>query len=267
MIDIGIASLRLKGPFMLTAARAALLASALTASAAMAQGVPNPEPRPANVTLPPEQPAATQAPMQLAARGPRIVQPQGQGTAPGQLTAEQLGAVQKVNAYFNSAQVMSGSFIQIGSNGGRSEGKFYLSKPGKLRFEFEPPSKLQIIADGKSVAIRDRALATQDIYSLSQTPLRYLLQPNIDLLRDTKVIAVYTEPELTSIAIEENSKLAGTSKLLLVFDSQSHELKQWTVTDAQGLDTTVAVYNIDTTSRPDERLFAIDYTVDSAAPR
>jgi outer membrane lipoprotein-sorting protein len=253
---------------MFASARLVLLVSALMTSAAVAQGVPNPEPRPANAVLPPvaAQQPAVQQPLQLAA-APSIVQPRGEGTAPSQLDAEQLQAVQKVNAYFNGAQVMSGDFIQIGSNGGRSEGKFYISKPGKLRFEFAPPSKLQIIADGKSVAIRDRALATQDIYSLSQTPLRYLLQPNIDLLRDTKVIAVFTEPELTSIAIEETSRLAGTSKLMLVFDSQSHELKQWTVTDAQGLDTTVAVYNVDTTSRPSDRLFAIDYTVDPAARR
>lgn len=251
---------------MIAHSRATLLCLALMTSAAAAQGIPNPEPRPAHAQVPPEAPAASQQaqpPLQLAAR-PEIVQPRGAATAPGQLGPEQLTAVQNVNAYFNRAQVMSGDFIQIGSNGGRAEGKFYISKPGKLRFEFEPPSKLQIIADGKSVAIRDRALGTQDIYSLSQTPLRYLLQPNIDLLRDTKVTGVFTEPELISIAIEETSKVAGTSKLLLIFDSKSFELKQWTVTDAQGLDTTVAVYNIDTTSQPSARLFAIDYTIDPA---
>lgn len=253
---------------MFAHSRATFICLALMTSAATAQGIPNPEPRPDHAQVPPDAPAQSQqqaeAPLQLASQ-PQIVQPRGASTAPGQLGPEQLAAVQNVNAYFNRAHVMSGDFIQIGSNGGRAEGKFYLSKPGKLRFEFQPPSKLQIIADGKSVAIRDRALGTQDIYSLSQTPLRYLLQPNIDLLRDTKVTGVFTEPELISIAIEETSKLAGTSKLLLVFDAKSYELKQWTVTDAQGLDTTVAVYNIDTTTQPNARLFAIDYTIDPSS--
>ena len=84
---------------------------------------------------------------------------------------------------------MSGNFVQIGADGRRASGNFYLQKPGKVRFEYDPPSPIDIIADGSSVVVRDRRLATQDLYPLSQTPLRFLLADRIDLLRDTNVTA------------------------------------------------------------------------------
>ena len=88
-------------------------------------------------------------------------------------------------------QTLVGDFVQVGPDGGKSEGKFYLQKPGKVRFEYNPPSPIELIADGSSVVVRDRKLATQDLYPLSQTPLRFLLADRIDLLRDTNVVGVY----------------------------------------------------------------------------
>ena len=84
---------------------------------------------------------------------------------------------------------MSGKFVQIGADGRRASGHFYMQKPGKVRFEYDPPSPIDIIADGSSVVVRDRRLATQDLYPLSQTPLRFLLADRIDLMRDTHVTA------------------------------------------------------------------------------
>jgi outer membrane lipoprotein-sorting protein len=249
---------------MLRFAAPVLLLMACAASPAAAQDVPLPEPRPAHAAVPPaEATPAAEEPVQLAA-APSIVRPSGEGTPLNQIDSTQQAALERVNTYFNSIQSLSGKFVQVGPDGRRAEGQLFLKKPGKLRFEFAPPSKLQIIADGKSVAVRDRSLNTQDIYPLSQTPLRYLLQENINLLRDTKVTAVYIEPEMISIAIEESSKVAGTSRLMLVFAGNNYELKQWTVTDAQGLDTTVSVYDLEA-SVPEDRIFAIDYTIDPAA--
>ncbi len=245
-----------------------LAATMLIGTSALAQEAPLPLPRPAHAALSqePAKPQLAEAPLQLAA-APSIIRPSARSTTPDKLDETQRAILQRVNTYFNGIQVLSGNFIQQAPSGGRSEGRFFLRKPGKLRFEFDPPSKLQIIADGKSVAVRDKALATQDIYPLSQTPLRYLLQPNIDLLRDTKVVSITTEPEIFTIAIEETNKIAGTSRLLLVFGGPEYELKQWTVTDPQGMDTTVIVYNLDSASMPNDRLFAIDYTIDPANRR
>ena len=122
-----------------------------------------------------------------------------------------------------------------------------------------PPSPIDIVADGSSVVVRDRKLATQDLYPLSQTPLRYLLADQIDLLRDTDVVSVAADDTFVTVTIEERQILIGTSMLMMMFDAKDVQLKQWTVTDPQGYDTTVAVYNLDTTHKPDPNLFVINY--------
>ena len=83
-----------------------------------------------------------------------------------------------------------------------------------------------------------RKLATQDIYPLSQTPLRFLLSDRIDLLKDTNVVSVTADDVFISVTIEEKQALIGTSRLMLMVGAKDGQLKQWTVTDPQGYDTT-----------------------------
>jgi outer membrane lipoprotein-sorting protein len=155
---------------------------------------------------------------------------------------------------------MSGDFIQVGPDGRRTKGQFYIQKPGKVRFEYDPPTPIDIVADGSSVVVRDRNLATQDLYPLSQTPLRFLLADRINLLRDTNVVGVTADELYVTVVVEEKQTLVGTSRLMMMFGAKDYQLKQWVVTDPQGYDTTVAVSNIDSSRRPDPNLFKIDYT-------
>src|SRR5579883_65230 len=131
------------------------------------------------------------------------------------------------------------------------------ARQGALRHN--PPSPIDVVADGQSVVVRDRNLATQDLYPLSQTPLRFLLADHIDLMRDTNVISVSSDDTFVTLVIEEHQLVAGTSRLMMMFGAKDMQLRQWTVTDPQGYDTTVAVYNLDTTKKPDPDLFVINY--------
>jgi len=79
-------------------------------------------------------------------------------------------------------------------------------------------------------------------------------------MRDTNIIGVYADDVFITVVIEERQILAGTHRLMLMFNAKDLQLKQWTVTDPQGYDTTVAIYNLDSTRRPDPTLFRIDYT-------
>ena len=176
------------------------------------------------------------------------------------LDPKQRAIIQKVDNYLSSVQTLEGNFVQVGPNGTRSKGDFYLSKPGKMRFEYDPPSPTEIIADGESVVVRDRNLATQDIYPLSQTPLRFLLADHVNLLKDTNLVAVYADDVFITVVVEEKNGLVGTSRLMIMFSAKDMQLKQWTVTDPQGYDTTVAVYNLDPNTKPDPSMFRIDYT-------
>jgi outer membrane lipoprotein-sorting protein len=176
------------------------------------------------------------------------------------LEPKQRALVDRVSAYLTRVQVMSGDFAQVGPDGRRSQGQFYVQKPGKIRFDYDSPSRIDIIADGSSVVVRDRKLATQDVYPLSQTPLRFLLADRIDLLKDTTVTSVSADDTYVTVVVEEKHVVVGTSRLMLMFGAKDFQLKQWIVTDPQGYDTTVALSNLDTAKRPDPDMFRIDYT-------
>ena len=178
---------------------------------------------------------------------------------PSPFDAKQRALLDRISNYLSSVQTMVGKFVQVGPDGGRTEGTFYMQKPGRVHFEYNPPSPIDIISDGSSVVVRDRKLATQDLYPLSQTPLRYLLAERIDLLRDTDVVSVSADDSFATVVIEQKQLLVGTNRLMIMFDAKDLTLKQWTVTDLQGFDTTVAVYNLDSTKKPDPNLFVINY--------
>ncbi len=254
-------------------ARTALLALGcivFAAASAAAEDVPLPTPAPrAKVGSSP--PAAAVAPASTdtaagapAAKGffPFSFSFGGKNAAPGQATAfdaRQRALLDKISGYLSGVQTLVGNFVQIGPDGRRVEGAFSIQKPGKVRFQYNPPSPIDIIADGSSVVVRDRSLETSDYYPLSQTPLRYLLADHVDLLRDTDVISVSADDTFITVIIEETQVMVGTNRLMIMFDAKNQQLKQWTVTDPQGLDTTVAVFNLDTAKKPDPNLFVINY--------
>lgn len=168
-------------------------------------------------------------------------------------------AVQRLNAYFNSFSTLEGNFIQFAADGRRTEGKLYIQRPGKMRFEYSPPSTTEVIADGTSVAVRDKRLATQDLYSINQTPLKFLVKNRMDLAADSYVTGATTKGDILSVRIEDRSTLGGTSKITLNFDLAANELKQWVVIDPQGYETSVSLYNLVTQRRADPRNFVINY--------
>jgi len=174
------------------------------------------------------------------------------------LTDTQKKTLNDVNTYFNSVKTMHGDFVQFGPDGSQSEGKFYLARPGKVRFYYSPPAKLDIIADGKSVSVKDRKLATQDIWPLGQTPLRFLLAENINLQSEATIQNVIVESDLVTVVLEDKTTF-NSGILTLIFEADTYELKQWTVTDAQGFDTSVAVYNVVSNGPTNPDLFRIDY--------
>ena len=230
-----------------TAIVSAILAGAIATAVAQPAPRPTAKSQPSTGKQSAPQPAP---PVQLGSNA----------NTPGGFDAKQRSLVDRMSLYLSSIQTLVGDFVQVGPDGTRTEGQLYVQKPGKVRFEYKPPSVIDVIADGSSVVVRDRKLATQDLYPLSQTPLRFLLSDRIDLLRDTNVVAVRSDDVYVTVVIEERQVLIGTSRLMMMLGAKDYQLKQWTVTDPQGYDTTVAVSNLDTSKRPDPGLFRIDFT-------
>ena len=262
---------------------AVLLSGALLGSDASAQSVPLPMPAPQPKTFLPlpffGTPAATSRAAAPAAKPKKVAQatgapvppgtvpggkpPAGPNTRPGATAATDTSPralVERVNAYLSGLNTLVGNFVQVGPDGSRAEGRFYLQKPGRVRFEYNPPNPIELIADGSSVVVRNSKLATQDVYPLSQTPLRFLVADRIDLMKDTTVVSASSDDTFATVVIEERQTLGGTHRLMLMFGARDFQLRQWTITDPQGYDTTVALYNLDPKQKPDPALFKIDYT-------
>ena len=169
--------------------------------------------------------------------------------------------VAKANDFLNTTRFMSADFVQIGPDGKRSEGLLVVQRPGHMLFRYKPPQKMEIIADGRSVAVRDQKLGTQDLYLIGQTPLKFLLSDHIDLAKDTKLKRVDIDGRAATIEIVDKATFGGKSDISLVFDPESFELKQWTVIDPQGFRTLVSLFALDLVTKPDATWFHIDDSV------
>lgn len=167
-------------------------------------------------------------------------------------------SLDRINGYFNGLKGLQADFVQLSPDGRSFGGILYLLRPGRMRFEYHPPASLEIVSDGTGVAIRDRKLKTQDEYFIGQTPLKFLLQPKIDIAKDSKVTDLKRAGADIQLFLEDKSTLGGTSRIKVVFDGQSYALKEWTVTDPQGYDTRVMLSNLNQSANPDRSLFVID---------
>jgi outer membrane lipoprotein-sorting protein len=253
---------------MIASALALLIAApAFGTSSSFAQSVPIPKPAPkargsVQMSASEQKGPATTGATPAAAPDPVIPDPHRNVPASifASFDANQKAQATKVSNYLSSLNTLVGNFVQVGPDGTRTKGDFYIQKPGKVRFEYDPPNPIDIIADGSSLVVRDRKLSTQDIYPLSQTPLRFLLSDRIDLMKDTNVVSVTADELFITVTIEEKQALIGTSRLMLMLGAKDGQLKQWTVTDPQGYDTTVAVYNLDSSKKVDPGMFKIDFT-------
>src|ERR1700722_19884611 len=155
---------------------------------------------------------AQDAPVDLHAGAATTKPAKGAKDAPKQAISA-AEAVRRANAYFESWQVLTADFVQIGPDGHRAEGKLYVKRPGRVRFQYAPPDRLEIVADGRSVAVRDQKLNTQDLYFIGQTPLKFLLADHVDLARDTQVKQVTSDANAVSIQIFDKATFGGSANI------------------------------------------------------
>ncbi len=159
------------------------------------------------------------------------------------LSAEQADLVQRISAYFNALEHLQGTFIQINPNNETTAGKFYVRRPGRLRFDYAAPSKMRIVADGRYLSIEDHDLKTVDQYPLDATPFGLLLSENVDLIRDAIIVDISRSSDIASLTVEDKSD-GSRGRLQLFFTVPEIELKEWVITDPQGLDTRIQLANL-----------------------
>ena len=172
------------------------------------------------------------------------------------LSDAQLQTVEAINQYLNGFRTAHAAFEQIGPNGERALGEFIMERPGKIRFEYEPPARLLIVSDGGWVGIENQTAGTMERYPLSRTPLKFLLADQINLAQDTNVIDVFNEGTFATVTVQaKDTDVPG--KLTLIFEGEPMQLKRWIVTDAQGYDITVNLEEISFGVTPRKHIFVI----------
>ncbi|HWD26448.1 MAG TPA: outer-membrane lipoprotein carrier protein LolA [Rhizomicrobium sp.] len=181
-----------------------------------------------------------------------------------ELSSKDRDELDAISAYLNSIVTLKGGFLQVEPNGNIAEGTVYISKPGKMRFEYKPPVPTLVVSDGSTVAVANTRLGTVDKYPLFETPLSLILGKTIDLRHSPNLVSVEHQGGQFLVHLRGNQKHTKAN-ITLTFAEPQYELLQWTVVDEQGLTTTVALRNLTPGAALAPSLFVLPDK--SAAPR
>ena len=176
------------------------------------------------------------------------------GTAQADLSAEDKIDVSRVEDLLNSIKSLQANFTQLSDNGGTAEGVFYLQRPGRLRFEYDPPTPILIVGTGDTIVFYDSRLGQVTYVPIRSTPLSFLADEIISFSGDTEVVRVDREPGALAVTLSD-TKRRGDGTVTLIFSDSPLRLRMWRVTDSQGKVTTIALSQTRTNVTLDAELF------------
>lgn len=175
-------------------------------------------------------------------------------------------ALSKISTYLNQLRTLEGDFTQLGPQGQIDQGRFYMMKPGRMRFEYAPPAPLLIVSDGRTLAVFNQKLKTADSYRLSDTPFGLLLDDKINLNRNDAIVKVQRNPG-TIVVEARTSRNRNKPNIAITFSETPLELRQWTVLDDSGQPTTVALRNLRPGVTLSEQLFSLRQASAAVQPK
>jgi outer membrane lipoprotein-sorting protein len=162
---------------------------------------------------------------------------------PRRLTEEEVTLINEISAYNSTITTMAGRFNQIDTQGYRAEGTFYLERPGKIRFRYDPPSREEIMSIGQGFYVIDRKEKTQYAYPQDKVPLRQFLDSKIDLL-NAGLVAIEHSTDYLTLTLQDETP-AGTVRIDLVFDKTSKDLVQWVLHSPDGSELSFSIYDVE----------------------
>lgn len=174
---------------------------------------------------------------------------------PMALSSAQKAAVDRAEAYLNDIRTLKARFLQSAPDGSVAEGQLYLSRPGKLRLEYDPPTPLLIIGNYHLLVYHDTQLKQTTQVPLSSTPAGILVAPKIDLNGAELTVTGFSDQEgLDRITVTQTDEPQAGS-ITLVFTREPYQLRQWVVRDPQGQLTTVTLSDARPGLALDQKLF------------
>jgi outer membrane lipoprotein-sorting protein len=169
--------------------------------------------------------------------------PQTSALTPAALTPADRGWIERVQATLNGITTLKARFLQIAPDGRTSQGAAWLDRPGRMRFEYDKPSPLLLVAGGGKLVFNDSQLKQTTSLPLEKTPLGLLLRPNLTLAGDVTVTAFHHADGQLQLTLVRTAT-PGDGSLTLIFSDQPLALRSWSVIDAQGRQTRVDLYDI-----------------------
>jgi len=159
------------------------------------------------------------------------------------LSPQEQQLIAEINAHNSAIRTMVGRFLQIDTNGGRTEGTFFLERPNKIAFRYAPPSREEIVSQGRGFYVVDRREETYYAYPQDSIPLRQFLGEQINLL-NANVADVTNSDGYIAITVIDNT-VAGTVQVSLIFDVDTKDLAQWTLVEPSGSELTFSLYDVE----------------------
>ena len=159
------------------------------------------------------------------------------------LSAADQALIGQVQNYLNAQTGLTANFLQVAADGSTRTGKAWLQRPGKMRFQYDPPDPQLLVAGFGLLVYRDPDLDQTTNIPLGTTPLGILLAQHVQLSGGVTVTGIDREPGEDMITLIRTGKPAAGS-LTLVFGTGPLELRQWKVLDAQGRQTQVSLYDV-----------------------
>ena len=180
-----------------------------------------------------------------------------------QVAAQDRADLGRIEAYLNSIRAMRSRFVQTAPNGAVTQGEAMMLRPGRMRFEYDPPTPLMLVANHGILVFQDKQLAQTSNIPLSRTPLGILLSDQTVLSGDVTVTKFVRLPGQLQVSLVRTAT-PGEGTLTLIFADNPLTLRQWTVLDQQGKQTRVSLINIDASARLENRLFDLPQNVSTS---
>jgi outer membrane lipoprotein-sorting protein len=171
-------------------------------------------------------------------------------------TPQDQADIARIEAYLNGLRTLKAHFLQVAPDGGLSEGTAWLQRPGRMRFQYNPPAPFLLVAAYGLLVFRDTKLDQTSNVPLSQTPLGILLADNVTLSGGVTVTNLVRQPGQIQISMVRTAN-PSDGTLTLVFADDPLALRQWTVLDAQRKETRVTLYNIELGGTFNQDLFNV----------
>jgi outer membrane lipoprotein-sorting protein len=169
-------------------------------------------------------------------------------------SAQDQADIARVESYLNGLKSLKAHFMQVAQDGGISEGTAWLERPGRMRFQYDPPSPFLLIAAHGVLTFHDSALQQTSNIGLNRTPLGILLADKVDLSGAVTVTNIQRLPGQLQVTVVRTDS-PGDGSLTLIFADQPLTLRQWTVVDPQRRETHVTLYNAQLGGSFDPQLF------------